>query len=310
MTLGAQLMYRFDMSKPFHPLQPGEAIGVVALSGPVDADRLTGGLEVLRSWGHPLLLAPNLGDRIGYLAGDDEVRLAGLEWALDQGARFLMAARGGYGATRLLERVPWRRLVESQTTFVGFSDLTAIMNVLIERGGAVQVHGPMVAAGLSRRRNNHRLHALIRGERIDDVLFRFQKKTVVRRGCVCGPARGGNLAMMTSLLGTPFEVDLKGCVLFLEEVGEPLYRLDRMLTQLSSSATFREVKALICGSLRGCGPAKSRAEIWRRLVAEVAPSGAPVIVDQAFGHGVDNRAFPIGAMVEVDTDAGVVRWRP
>jgi muramoyltetrapeptide carboxypeptidase len=98
-------------------------------------------------------------------------------------------------------------------------------------------------------------------------------------------------------------------VLFLEEVDEPLYRLDRMLTHLRASATLLKVKALIGGSLRGCRPAAARPERWRRLLLEVAPEGAPVVTGLPFGHGADNRAFPIGAVVELDTRRGRVTWR-
>ncbi len=98
-------------------------------------------------------------------------------------------------------------------------------------------------------------------------------------------------------------------MLFLEEVGEPLYRLDRLLTQFRSSARLRGVKALICGSLRACGRVAERAERWRSMVAEAAPPEAPVVVDLPFGHAARNLAFPIGGTVEVDTGAGVIRWR-
>jgi muramoyltetrapeptide carboxypeptidase len=119
---------------------------------------------------------------------------------------------------------------------------------------------------------------------------------------------GGNLSLLTAMLGTPRQPDLDGSVLFLEEVGEPLYRLDRMLTHLAGSGTLRGVKALITGSLRGCRPAAQRANRWLELILEVAPEAAPIVVDLPFGHGKVNLAFPLGATVEVDTDAGTIRW--
>ncbi len=296
------------MVSSFSPLEAGEPIGVAALSGPVDAQRLRAGVEALQRWGHPVLVAPNVGADDGYTAGSDDERLAGLEWLLERGARVVVAARGGYGATRLLSRLDWSELARRGVTFVGFSDLTAILNPLWMRGGVVQVHGPMAAAGLDRPGPAGRLAALLRGDLVGGSVFRIPPRAVVRPGVVTGTALGGNLALLTSLLGTPFEVDLRGGVLFLEEVGEPLYRLDRMLTHLAASATFPGVKALMGGSLRGCRPARPTAAGWRRMLAEAAPPGAVVVAGLPFGHGADNRAFPIGATVQVDTDRGLVAW--
>ncbi len=124
-----------------------------------------------------------------------------------------------------------------------------------------------------------------------------------------GPALGGNLTLLTTLLGTEWEPDFDGCVLFIEEVDEPLYRLDRMLTHLRSSGRLRNVKALIGGSLRGCRPASERPGDMAQMLTEAAPPDAAIVVDLPFGHGATNLAFPIGATVEVDTGRRLVTWR-
>jgi muramoyltetrapeptide carboxypeptidase len=296
------------MSNRFVPLAPGEPIGVVALSGPVDRERLAAGLQVLEGWGHPLILAPNLEASAGYLAGDDAARRSGLESVVSRGAKLVIAARGGYGVTRLLPTLPLGELASAGVRVVGYSDVSALLNALVAAGGVPQVHGPMVAAGLTRPANERRLRSVLSGELAGGTLFRFDEDRVVRPGRVVGPAIGGTLSLMAALIGTPFEPALAGSVLFVEEVGEPFYRLDRMLTQLRVSGRLRGVKALICGSLRGCGPAAERARSWRSLVAEAAPPDAVIVVDLLFGHTARNLAFPIGARVEVDTAAGVIRW--
>ncbi len=296
-------------SSTFRPLEPGEPIGVVGLSGPVDGHLLGAGLEVLRSWGHPVIPAPNLAARSGYLAGDDEDRLQGLRYVIDRGARILVAARGGYGVTRLLPDLDLGGLVRRDVVVVGYSDLTALMNGLVAAEGSLHIHGPMAASGLDRRPNADRLRAVLTGRLVGETLFRFKPKQVVREGCARGRSIGGNLAMLEAALGTPYEAPFEDSLLFLEEVGEPLYRLDRMLTHLRGSARLRGVKALICGSLRGCRPAREAADRWRELVAEAVGESVPVVVDLPFGHGARNLAFPIGAEVELDTDGGTIRWR-
>jgi muramoyltetrapeptide carboxypeptidase len=303
------MRYRACMARRFLPLAPEEPIGVVALSGPVESrERLAAGLEELRRWGHPVVLAPNLTERAGFLAGDDAVRVAGLRWVIQRGARVLVAVRGGYGVTRILSALAIDGLASAGVCFVGFSDATAVLNAMAAEGAGPQIHGPMVAAGLARRDNADRLRSMLAGELVGRALFRFGPARVLRPGRVAGIALGGNLSLLASLVATPYEPNLDGAVLFLEDVGEPLYRLDRMLTHLRSSGRLRDVKALICGSLRGCGPVAERARAWRRMVLESVPSEAVVVVDQPFGHGARNLAFPIGAVVEVDTAAGLIRW--
>ena len=296
------------VSSLWKPLEAGEPIGVVALSGPADPAKLEAGLAVLRGWGHPVIEAANLRAKDGYLAGSDSERRAGLEEVLAAGVRWVIAARGGYGATRLLPSTSLKRLRNCGVSLIGYSDVTAFLNPLALNGGAVQIHGPMVAAGLVRPHNARRLRALLTGELSGDVLFRFPEGAVARSGRASGPALGGNLTLMTSLLGTPWEPDFNGCVLFLEEVGEPLYRLDRMLTHLRGSGKLRNVKALIGGTLRGCGPVAERSEGWRRMLLESAPPGCPVVVGLPFGHGATNLAFPIGATVDIDTDRRRISW--
>lgn len=296
------------MSSFWRTLEPGEPIGVVALSGPVDPAKLDAGLAVLRSWGHPVVEAANLRSKDGYLAGPDAERLAGLDGVLAAGARWVVAARGGFGCTRLLPSIDLELLRRRKVCLIGFSDLTALLNPLAGNGGAVQIHGPMVAAGLARPHNAAKLHAMMTGDLNDGVLFRMPGNSVARDGRTKGTALGGNLSLLASLLGTPWEPDFDGCVLFLEEVGEPLYRLDRLLTHLRCSGRLRKVKALIGGSLRGCRPASGRSEKWRRMLLETAPADAAVVVDLPFGHSATNFAVPIGATVEVDTDRRRIIW--
>lgn len=296
------------MSSIWRPLEPGEPIGVAALSGPVDPVKLEAGLAVIRGWGHPVIEATNLRDGDGYLAGSDAARLGGFEGILDEGVRWVVAARGGFGCTRLLPAISLEPLRSRGVTLIGFSDLTALLNPLSQEGGAVQFHGPMVAAGLARPHNAKRLRALLMGELTGRVLFRFPGSGAARNGQARGTALGGNLALLTALLGTPWQPNFDGSVLFLEDVGEPLYRLDRMLTHLRGSGRLRNVKALIGGSLRGCRPASERPLAWRRMLLESAPPGVPVVTGLPFGHGASNLAFPIGATVEVDTDRRRITW--
>jgi muramoyltetrapeptide carboxypeptidase len=296
------------MHAQFEPAGRRNPVGVVAMSGPVDSARLQAGLEVLRGWAHTVLEAPNLADRDGYLAGSDERRLEGLNWVLDRGARTIVAARGGFGVTRLLHRLPWDRMIEDHVLWVGYSDLTAVLGPLALRGASVQVHGPMVAAGLADPVAAGRLFELLEGRLVGARLFGFDRSCVVREGQAAGWSYATNLSLLVSLVGTPWEPDLEGAVVFLEEVAEPLYRLDRMLTHLRASGIFSGVKALISGSLHDCPEIGDDPGRWPELLLDAGPDGVPVVIDLPFGHGPVNLAFPIGAPVEVDTRSGRIDW--
>jgi muramoyltetrapeptide carboxypeptidase len=287
-------------------LDPHEPLGVVALSGPVDPAKLDDGLQVLRSWGNPVWLASNLRDRESYLAGSDDDRLGGLLELLDRGVRTFIAARGGFGSTRLLEHFPWDRLIADEVRFVGYSDLTAILNPLAS--SVVQIHGPMVAAGLEQNSNADRLRKLLDGRLEGQTLFPIPSGCVLRHGAAEGIALGGNLSLLSALMGTRWEPDFSDSVLFVEEVSEPPYRLDRLLTHLRGSASFRGVKALIGGSLHACRPKSKCLSRWCELLLESVPETVPVVVGMPFGHATRNLAFPVGGSVKIDTRRGALTW--
>ncbi len=290
------------------PLGATEPVGIVALSSPVDRADLEAGRAALLRLGHPVLLAPNLFDRstLGTTAGDDERRIDGLETVLDSGARVILAARGGFGVTRILDRLPWDRLVRDRIVFAGFSDLTALLNPLVAAGGAVQVHGPMVARGMTDPASRTRLFDLLEGRLTGRTLFDIEPSNIVRPGRAAGRAIGGNLSVLCCLLGTRFEPVWDGAILFLEDVGEPLYRLDRLLTHLKTAGRLKRVAAVVSGRLSRCRGSAGGA--WERLLREAAGE-VPVVAGLPFGHGAVNMAFPLGARVELDTGNGHLIWR-
>jgi muramoyltetrapeptide carboxypeptidase len=290
------------------PLRAGARVGVFALSGPPDAAALAVGIRRLEAAGFEVVRATNLGDRDAYLAGSDDARAAGVAGLLDAGVDALLAARGGYGALRALPLLPWRRLREWGGWLVGYSDVTAVHAAAAVHALPATAHGPMTTTLARHAPSAERLLALL-GGRAPQRLFRVPPARVVRPGVVRGVAAGGNLSVLAALAGTPFEPDLDGAVLFVEEVGEPGYRLDRLLTQLRLSSRLDSVKALIAGRLSRCGRGEPGwRERWRRLLDEAAPPGAVVIEGMPFGHGAANLSFPLGVEVSVDTGRGEISW--
>jgi len=286
----------------------GERLGVAALSSPVDSEKLQRGLKVLRSWGYPIVEAPNLDARKGYLAGSDEERVKGLLFLLDQGLRFIFLARGGYGLTRILDRLPWERLVDQQVSFLGYSDGTALCNsMLLHPHAALQFHGPVVSEFGARPDAVFKLRDLLENGGPGRVLFSLEAENVLRAGRATGIARGGNLSMLAAMVGTVHQPDMREAILFLEEVREPAYRIDRMLTQIAAAGMFSGVRAVVSGSLYACR--KDAKQAWRDRLLEILPENIPILGMMPFGHGVEHVAFPLGSRVDLDTSCGTLVWR-
>jgi muramoyltetrapeptide carboxypeptidase len=290
------------------PLRPGARVGVMAPAGPCDLAAVKAGIEFLRTHGFEPLPAANLSSRTAYVAGPDEERLAGILDLLDRGVEALLAARGGYGVLRLLPVIPWERLAAWGGWVVGFSDLTALHAGLSTRFPRATLHGPMVA---SLGRNGASAEALVgwlQG-RAPRRLFDVSGERVVRPGVARGVSVGGTLSLLSALVGTPFEPDYGGGVLFLEDVGEPVYRLDRLLTQLRLSSRLAEVKGVVSGRLARCGRNEPGwRERWRTLLSEAVGPDTVVVEGLPFGHGGVNAPFPLGVEVEVNTDRGEIVW--
>ncbi len=284
------------------PLRRGDAVRVVAPSSPFDPEVLARGLEVLSSrLGLVPRVRPDMTARRAYLAGDDARRLE--EWreaVADPEATAIFCARGGYGAMRLLPAVDPAPLLARPKLLVGFSDITALHAVL-NRAGLVTVHGPVVAQ-LGRAPDDALAHleALLTGTAPPPGAWDVPApgaglvgSRVIRPGRVSGPLLGGSLAILSHLQGTPFAPPLDGAILFLEDVGERPYQIDRYLTHLRLAGALDGIAGLAVGQLTRCDDAGVLAA---DVVREVALAlGVPAIEGLPAGHEDANFALPFGA---------------
>lgn len=283
---------------------------MIASSGPVQPERLGRGLaHVRRRFGEPTL-APNLERRCGYFAGDDAERLAALAAALaDPQARVIWAARGGYGATRLLGRLDPARLRDEPKVLVGFSDVTALLCWAWVHARVPSIHGPVVAQlGELGEHDRERVFDMIVGE-LPEPIFADEHSAVLCGGRVEGVLIPANLEVLRSLIGTPHMPSLAGAILAIEEVGERPYRIDRALTQLIESGSLRGVVGVVVGDLHACvEPSEggsqgfSAAEVVEDRLARL---GVPVLTGLGFGHTPGrNAALGFGVRARLDADQG------
>lgn len=250
--------------------------------------------------------APAPPDRtLGYLAGDDATRAAELNEALgDQRVRAIFCSRGGYGAMRILDRLDGEALRRRRIPLVGFSDITAL-HAWAARLGVPTVHGPVVSQlhRLPQEQVEH-LFALLEGERPAPL----SGLTPLHPGTARGPLLGGNLTLLCHLLGTPHLPAFDGAVLLIEEVNEPPYRLDRMLTQLALAGVFERLAGVVVGQVLLPGTVDEKARALRRAVLadRLGQLGLPVVSDAPVGHGGSHLALPLGLPVTLDADAGTL----
>jgi len=295
-----------DVTVP-KPLKPGATIGVAAISGPVEPERLAVGVAALERRGYRTVLASNAGARRGFLAGADAERAQGYRELLrrdDVDAIFF--ARGGYGAARVLPHLDPEEARARPRIHLGGSDLTALFAWLARRADLATFYGPMVATGIANQEGLD-WEDVLRGAAPEP--HRVAASDVLARGAGEGPLVGGCLSILAALCGTPDEVVGRNAVLFWEDVNEETYRLDRMLTQLQGSGTFDGLQAMVIGSIspgpRG-GESSAAVEAWLRDYFAGAPF--PVVRGLAAGHLARPRTLPLGLPVRVDADARVVEF--
>lgn len=294
-------------------LRRGDPVRLVSPSGPTRPERVARGIELLTHWGLRVELAPNVFARSGYLAGTDAERLADLNGALrDERVRGVFTTRGGYGVQRIVDGIDVDAVRADPKVVVGFSDITALQLALWRGARLATVHGPG-AAWLDERTGPESAEALRRAVMTTEpvvITARDDEETSpVRLGgpghVATGPLLGGNVSLLAASVGTPDLPDLRGAVLLLEEVAEPPYKVDRMLTHLHRSGVLDGVAGVAVGQFTEC------ADEWATTIVDVLTEhlgalGVPVLGGLPLGHGRDQLTVPIGVPATLDVGASTL----
>jgi muramoyltetrapeptide carboxypeptidase len=281
---------------------------VVAPAGAVDADRLHAGLAALERLGVRARLGQGVLEQRAYLAGADAVRLADLTAMLaDPEVRAIFCARGGFGSQRLVPSVDPARWHADPKPLVGYSDVTALHGALA-RAGVASFHGPMVATDLARGLTPASEASLWATLSDPEARLDAPVPTPIRPGRGRGRLVGGCLSVVVAALGTPWAVETAGAVVFLEDVHEWPYRIDRLLLQLRQAGVFAHVAGVVFGTMATCPSARGVGALdVVREAFEDAPF--PVGFGLPSGHvppgaPVENLTLPLGVPVELDVEAG------
>ncbi len=274
---------------------PGDRIGVAALSGPVDPECLERGLEELRRLGFVPVVAANATSRRGLFAGEAAERLAAFHsLAADPDLPAILFTRGGHGLLRVLPGIDWELLRRRPRAYVGYSDLTPFLLAVVRRLGMVAFHGPLVAGDLARGLGDAERESFL-GALAGRYPVEIALRAGLRPGVASGPLLGGCLSMLAATVGTPFFPDLTGAVMFWEDLNEPPFRVDRMLTHLELSGNLDGIGGMIVGHLdagkapgrpAGAGQTSREPDLREAPPRESATSAAPAALAAPVAPGV------------------------
>jgi muramoyltetrapeptide carboxypeptidase len=301
-------------------LEPGNRINLIAPAGPLlESDDLTRAKELCSALGYEPVMGQNAHKRHAYFAGTDNDRLSDLNSALqDPSTSAIWCIRGGYGSIRLLDQVDYGAMSRRPKALIGFSDSTTLLNAVTRLTGVVTFHGPVARASMpafSRRHFERVLAAtevpgrLGRLPQPEHVLVPQENRIVTLcPGVAEGALAGGNLSLLQCLIGTPYFPELAGAILFLEDVGEDLYRVDRMLAQLRLIGALRRLAGVVVGRFTelkrsGGDGALGFDEV---LASYFEPLGIPVAYGFPVGHVDAQWTLPLGIRARLDADAGEV----
>jgi muramoyltetrapeptide carboxypeptidase len=302
-------------------LRPGDTVGLIEPAGFTDdAFDLQLVKETVAAMGLVPKPARHLLSRYGYLAGKDEERAADVNAMFaDKDARAVFAVRGGWGCARILPHLDYQLIRANPKLLVGFSDITALHMALAARAGFTTIHGPNAASAWGKLSwDSFRELAFEGGTPLyrnpagtDDRLVQRNGRTrTFRPGKATGRLLGGNLTVLAALVGTPYLPDFSGAILFLEDIDEAEYRIDRMLTQLALAGILGRVAGVVFGQCTDCratGTSYGGFTLSQVLQQHLAPLGVPAFQGATIGHVANQFSLPVGARAEIDAEAGTIR---
>jgi len=297
-------------------LRRGDTIGLVAPASPLAEARTRAAVTNLQKRGF-IVRVERSGKRRGYLATSDEARASALNRLIhDPAVKAIVCLRGGYGSPRILDRIDYAALVKQPKIIVGYSDITALLIAVRQKTGLVTFHGPMgnelgAKRGLSPFTEKYYWEALRNpatplltdwgGERSGGM----RAPITIVGGEAEGVLVGGNLSVICSTMGTPYEIDTRDCILFLEEVSEKPFRIDRMLNQLRLAGKLQQARGILLGSFPGCKARDAEELALSEIFMDYfAPLGVPVLYEFPAGHVPDHAILPFGVKMKLDAIAG------
>jgi len=286
-------------------LAPGDTIGIIAPAAHFDKVRFQKGVEVLESMGFRVNIPDDVFAQSGYFAGTDKQRADILNYLFENDSiKAIACARGGFGSIKILPFLDLDIIRNHPKIFVGFSDVSVLLNSFFEKTGLVAFHGPVVTSlSNSDQKTKDALFKAITSD--IPIKINVEKPVSIFSGLASGIIAGGNLTTLSHLIGTPYMPLFKGCILFLEDTGEANYRIDRMLTQMKLAGCLDSIIGVALGSFDNCG---SMDELYGVMETIFKDFRIPILAGFDIGHGETNITIPLGLEATLDADKGTLSF--
>ena len=299
-------------------LNVGDTVGMVApATGFYEPEEIEIAKESIEQYGFKVILSDNIMAQHSYLAGTDQQRANDINamFARDD-VKGIMTFAGGYGCSRILPYLDYDLIRRNPKVILGHSDITALLLGIYQKTGVVTFHGSSGLTGVGEYAMEHFRRTVMQSQKAGRIaqppantskeVERTNRVISIVKGKASGALVGGNLTLVTNLMGTPYEIDTKGKILFLEEVGEEPYRVDRMLTQLWLGGKFQDAAGIALGRFANCESKEYKPSFWTTFSVEQVirdrfmPLGKPTLYNLMFGHVKENAVLPLGVMATLD----------
>jgi len=305
-------------------LQPGDTVGIISPATAIfRQEEIDIVVDAMSGLGLQSRIGNHVGDRYGYLGGEDGDRAADInEFFANPDIAALIPIRGGWGSSRVLPYLDYDLIRQNPKIIVGFSDITALLLGIYAKTGLVTFHGPNGYTGWRTQQTDYFRRTLFDGETLtyqnwpdsgdDSRLMQVGNRIqTITPGVARGKLIGGNLSVLSGIVGSPYVPDLNGAILFIEDVGETLYRVDRMMTQLKLAGLFDNLAGFIFGQCPNCLPDASYGSLTLEEIIQdhIQPLGIPAWTGAMIGHVETIVTLPIGGEVEIDATAGTIEMR-
>ncbi len=302
------------MIKP-KALKFGDTLGIVAPASFTTEEKIEKSINTIIQMGFKVKTGSSLYKRYGYLSGTDEIRAQDInEMFEDEEVDGIICIRGGYGTPRILDLLDYTNIKNNPKVFIGYSDITALHIALNQIANLITFHGPMAASdmidGFDDFSKNSLFKTIMDMESIIQIRNPKEEEIIIiNKGIAEGPIIGGNLSLITSTIGTPYEIDTKGKILFIEEIGEEPYRIDRMLNQLRLAGKLEDASGIILGDFNDCvdkGHYDESLTLEEVIEDQILPIKKPTIYNIKSGHCKPMLTLPLGVRARLDGDNGEV----
>ncbi len=297
-------------------LKKGDTIGLITPASAIKKEQLIQTKATLKKLGFKSYHTHRVLLKKGYLAGIDVERVADIHHMFEnENVHAIICIRGGYGTPRILQQIDYELIRKNPKIVIGYSDVTAMLQAIYKFSGLITFHGVVGTSDFTEYTQQNFLNVL--GQPNDSLLIPSilpnnllkdeYKPYVINEGIAKGELAGGNLALIVSLMGTPYEIELNGKLLFIEDIGEAPYNVDRMLTQLLLSGNLQKLKGIILGVFNNCDfnnediTAENSLSLKEVLIDRLSGLGIPVVYGFSFGHIANQAVFPIGINAELNT---------